>query len=41
MVRGLDVLATAIDLLHRDVTSLLCDAPGCPVCPPKRALARG
>jgi aminoglycoside 3-N-acetyltransferase len=38
-VHGLDVLATAIDLLAADPTALLCANPRCPVCVPKRRLA--
>ena len=38
-VRGLDMLAMAFDLLRRDPAALLCHQPGCPVCPPKRAIA--
>jgi aminoglycoside 3-N-acetyltransferase len=37
--RGLDMIAMAIDLMHRDPAALLCHSPNCAVCPAKRAIA--
>ncbi|MBA2481312.1 MAG: AAC(3) family N-acetyltransferase [Planctomycetes bacterium] len=39
-VSGSQLLASAVALLARDSTALLCDEVGCPVCPLKRAVAR-
>lgn len=38
-VRGLDVLAMAMDMMREDPAALLCRAPGCQVCRAKRRLA--
>ena len=40
-VRGLDILATSMDLLAGDPAALLCRNPRCPVCVPKRRIAEG
>jgi aminoglycoside 3-N-acetyltransferase len=40
-IRGLDLLATAVDLLAADPAALLCRNPRCPVCPAKRRIVEG
>ena len=37
---GMDVIETAVQMLKKDPTILLCDSPNCPVCPTKKLLTK-